>query len=226
MYMIANLFQLGGVMDEAQKGEIDSREAVEIVGLDAEHTHVSWDSAQQGFSWDCPRPVKVHVEMFGGGGGGGGSFRGTGKGGGGGGAGEYKFIELSLDPGVYILQTGIGGRGGRCHQRNEADAPATAGGDSALKSWTGLVRLHCKGGKAGAKDGAQSGSGDNGGDVYSAEGTLISRGGVGGQPDRAGSAPGPKQWGAGGGGGGAFAGPSNYFGGNGSNGHIRIVVVG
>ena len=210
----------------AEEGEIDPGKAVEIVGLDAEHTRVSWDPVKQVYNWKCPRPVKVHIEMFGAGGGGGGSFRGTGKGGGGGGAGEYKFVEMSLDPGIYVFQRGIGGRGGRCHQSNEADAPATAGGDSAFKSWTGLVRLHCKGGKAGVKDGGQSGSGDNGDDVYSAEGTLVSRGGEGGKPDRAGSAPGTEQWGAGGGGGGAFAGPSNYFGGNGSDGYLRIFVVG
>ena len=213
-------------MSETGKGEFDPRDAVEIVGLDAEHTNVRWDSAQKAYSWECPRPLKVHIKMFGAGGGGGGSFRGTGKGGGGGAAGEYKFVEMSLDPGVYIFQKGIGGKGGRCHQSNEADAPATAGGDSTLKSWTGLVRLHCKGGKAGVKDGGQSSRGDDGGDVYSAEGTLVSRGGRGGEPDRAGSAPDAEQYGAGGGGGGAFAGPSNYFGGNGSDGHLKIYVVG
>lgn len=168
------------------------------------------------------RDTKVLLRVIGGGGGGGGN---TGFGGGGGEAGRVsQHKEIELTKGLYFVQVGAGGTGGRGKRPpfGEPGDDATAGGRSQVNELGGPFAMVSQGGAGGKvnamKDDVQ---GENGRSVVDGS-TVISEGGRGGDRDRHGS-PGQTP-GAGGGGTGAFVAGGGLIGGSGGDGEVILCV--
>jgi hypothetical protein len=166
------------------------------------------------------RDMTVEIEAIGGGGGGGGSTRGH-YGGTGGQAGEYKYVPpTKLLAGTYIVEVGLGGRGGMV-KRTYDDGAIDHGESGALtriyKMGGGEV-VKADGGVSGTPNGTGRPTGDPGQDLLNGAGIIVAKGGQGGSSDRPGASG--TYPGAGGGGGGVFRGPSSFRTGSGANGRV------